>query len=140
MTGWPPKDWRALLALIFSVAGAVVLSLFVWWGVAQLLPDTEGWSKETEPARLYTIRWILWIATGSIGAVLIGLGMAINRRSFKGNVGGSGFEFQGGDGPETDPVVGAARQTAGAAADEARDIAARRGRPMPEPEFGMEQP
>lgn len=138
MTGWPPKDWRALLALIFSVAGAVVLSLFVWWGVAQLLPDTEGWSKETEPARLYTIRWILWIATGSIGAVLIGLGMAINRRSFKGNVGGSGFEFQGGEGP--DPVVGAAVDTAKASVDEARHIAAERGRTLPDVEFGMEKP
>lgn len=138
MSGWPPKDWRALLALIFSVAGAVVLSLFVWWGVAQLLPASDGWSKETEAGRLYTIRWILWISTGSIGAVLIGLGMAINRRSFKANVGGSGFDFQGGDGP--DPVTDAAKDTARAAADEARHIAADRGRMIPDVEFGMEKP
>ena len=58
MTGWPPKDWRALLALVFSTLGAVVLTLFVWWGVAQLQPDSDGWQPGNEPARLFTIRWV----------------------------------------------------------------------------------
>lgn len=118
MTGWPPKDWRAFTALVFSVLGAVVLTAFVWWGFANLLP-AEGWGARSELHRAQTLRWVLWISAGSIGAVLLGLGMAINRRSFKGNLGGSGFEFEGGEGP-----VEAARQTAAAAADKAEEIAA----------------
>lgn len=93
---WPPRDWRALLALVFSVLGAVVLSLFVWWAYAQLLP-AAGWSPATEANRATTLRWTIWIAIGSIGLVLISLGMAINRRSLKMKSGDKSVEFEGGD-------------------------------------------
>lgn len=119
MRDWPPKDWRAILALVFSVLGAVVLTGVVWWGIAQLLPG-HGWSSSTEGHRAQTIRWILWVASGTIGAVLIGLGMAINRRSFSGNIGGSGFNFAGGEGE--DPTVAAARRVEEAASQERAQI------------------
>lgn len=93
---WPPRDWRSLLALIFSVLGAVVLSLFVWWAYAQLLP-AAGWSAATEANRATTLRWTLWIAIGAIGLVLLSLGMAINRRSLKGRWGDKSVEFEGGE-------------------------------------------
>lgn len=93
---WPPRDWRSLLALIFSVLGAVVLSLFVWWAYAQLLP-AAGWSTATEANRATTLRWTLWIAIGAIGLVLLSLGMAINRRSLKGRWGDKSVEFEGGE-------------------------------------------
>ena len=100
MSSWPPKDWRALLALVFSVAGAVVLTLFVWWGCAALLPE-RGWTAASEANRATTLRWTLWIATGSIGLVLTGLGMAINRRTLRAKWGDKSAEFDGGDDGET---------------------------------------
>lgn len=93
---WPPKDWRALLALVGSIAGAAVLTALVWWGCAVLLPSAE-WTRATESERLVTIRWVLWIAVGAIAVVLVGLGMAINRRSFRGKIGGAEVDFAGGD-------------------------------------------
>lgn len=93
---WPPKDWRALLALVGSIAGAAVLTALVWWGCAVLLPSAE-WTRATESERLITIRWVLWIAVGAIAVVLVGLGMAINRRSFRGRIGGAEVDFAGGD-------------------------------------------
>lgn len=93
---WPPKDWRALVALVGSILGAVVLTAFVWWGVAALLPAGR-WSVSSEAERVITIRWVLWIAVGAIAVVLVGLGMAINRRSFRGKVGSAEIGFDGGD-------------------------------------------
>lgn len=100
---WPPKDWRALLALIGSIAGAAVLTAMVWWGCAVLLPSNE-WTSATEAHRLITIRWVLWIAVGAIAVVLVGLGMAINRRSFKGKIGAAEVDFAGGE-SEATPAI-----------------------------------
>lgn len=99
MSAWPPRDWRALLALIGSIGGAAMLTVFVWWAYAQQLPG-GGWSSATEQVRAITTRWTLWIAVGTIAVVIVGLGMAINRRTIKGNLGKAGFEFDGGDEPE----------------------------------------
>jgi hypothetical protein len=120
VNNWPPKDWRALLALVFSIVGAVVLTVFLWYGFAQLLPK-DGWTERTEASRAYTARWVLWIVAGAIAAVLLGLGMAINRRSFKGNIGQAGFDFQGGD--ENASPAAAAQATANAAGEKAAEIA-----------------
>lgn len=131
MVTWPPKDWRALLALLFSIAGAVVLTIFVWWGVAQLLPGREGWAVGNEPQRLHTIRWILWIAAGAIAIVLIGLGMAINRRSFKGNFGKAGFDFEGGDESVPSTPAAAALKVAAAGDQAAEAIVQQSGEKPP---------
>lgn len=93
---WPPRDWRALFALVFSILGAVVLTLFVWWAYAQLGPD-KGWSPISEVNRATTMRWVVWIAISSVGVVLVSLGMAINRRALKGKWGDRELEFTGGD-------------------------------------------
>lgn len=103
LPAWPPRDWRALLALVFSILGAVVLSLFVWWAYAQLLPN-KGWSAASEVNRAITLRWVVWIAIGSIGLVLLSLGMAINRRALKGKWGDKTLEFAGGDDDEAQPA------------------------------------
>ncbi|MCY1672122.1 hypothetical protein OVA07_14030 [Novosphingobium sp. SL115] len=96
LPAWPPRDWRAFAALVFSVAGAVVLTGFVWWGVAQLLP-AEGWTERSEVNRATTIRWTLWIAVGSIGLVLLGLGFAVTPRKLQGKAGDKSFNFEGGE-------------------------------------------
>lgn len=116
---WPPKDWRAMAALVFSVLGAVVLTAFLWWGVANLLPE-DGWSDATEAHRAGTLRWVLWIAALAIAFVLVGLGMAINRRSFNAKWGDNSLGFEGGD-----EAVQAATETAEAAKRKADEIADR---------------
>jgi hypothetical protein len=96
---WPTRDWRALLALLGSIAGSAVLTAFVWWGVDMLRPDGAPWNPATERHRVETIRWVLWIAAGTIAVVIFGLGFAINRRSFRGSVGKDGvtMEMDGGE-------------------------------------------
>lgn len=96
LPSWPPRDWRAILALLFSILGAVVLSAFIWWAFAQLLPG-KGWSTVSEVNRATTLRWTMWIAVGSIGLVLLSLGMAVNRRALKGKWGDKTLEFEGGE-------------------------------------------
>lgn len=128
--GWPPRDWRAMVALVFSVIGAVVLTGFLWWGVWMLLPSGQ-WQRENETHRLETIRWILWITAAAVALIMVGLGMAVNRRSFKGKFAGGEFDLQGGD----DPVAAAAKQTADAAQETADQIAEQRT-PIPTPQFG----
>lgn len=105
--GWPPKDWLALIALLGSIAGAAVLTLFVWWGCWMLLPAGHGWTAATEDHRAYTIRWVLWISAGTISLVIIGLGFAISQRKFKGQLGkdGATFDFEGGERPEIPDVA-----------------------------------
>ena len=99
MNSWPPKDWRSLIALLGSIGGAASLTVLVAWGVAMLLPAADWWTAATEAHRAETIRWVLWIAAGTIAVVIVGLGFAINRRSFKGRLGrdGASLDFEGGD-------------------------------------------
>lgn len=85
--GWPPRDWRALLALAASVAGAAILTAHRAWLVAIL-----------ERARLF--REIANIAYGDtviIGLVLLALGYAISQRRFSGKFMGASFDTSGGD-------------------------------------------
>lgn len=101
---WPPKDWRALAALLFSVLGAVALTVLLWSLSAMLLPR-EGWTAESETARVTTIRWVLWLSAACILLVLTGLGFAINRRRLSGKWGDRSLDWEGGD---DEPGVGAA--------------------------------
>lgn len=93
---WPPRDWRSLLALVFSVLGAVALTVLVAVGLGYLLPD-RGWTPASEAARISTISWVLCISTAFIGIVLVGLGMAINRRSLRLRSGDKSATFEGGE-------------------------------------------
>lgn len=105
MTGnlpsWPPKDWRALAALVFSVAGAVALTVLLWLLSGMLLPE-KGWTPSSEGERVTTIRWVLWLSAFCILLVLTGLGFAINRRALRGRWGDKSLDWEGGD----DPVRG----------------------------------
>lgn len=98
---WPPKDWQALAALVFSVAGAVAMTVLLWLLAAMLLPR-EGWTPGTEAARVTTIRWVLWISAFCILLVLTGLGFAITRRSLRGRWGDKSLDWEGGEEERTD--------------------------------------
>lgn len=102
---WPPRDWRKALALVFSVAGAAVLTVLVWWGMAALLPD-RGWTVASEDGRALTLRWVLWIAIGGVVLVLFSLGFAINRRSLQAQWGNTKVGLEGGEsGDDATPPV-----------------------------------
>lgn len=90
MTEWPPKDWRALIALVGSIAGAAVLTGLLAW-IIHLL---AGWLRAGELAN------IAYGLLAIIGAVLLSLGLAINRRSIR--ISRDGFEASGGE--ESDDI------------------------------------
>jgi hypothetical protein len=105
--GWPPRDWRAFVALLGSVAGAAVLTAFAAWLVWILWKG--GWPLETADKRIEALAWALLGILATVGIVLVGLGMAINRRTVKGKAGLIEFEASGGD--EAQPAATATTTT-----------------------------
>ena len=99
---WPPRDWRALIALTASIAGAAVLTGFSVWLVKLLVMFASADPK----VRMEVIRALATSNYGLlaiIGAVLLSLGLAINRRSVKGSAFGASFEAAGGENDDADP-------------------------------------
>ena len=96
LPGWPPRDWRAFLALVASVAGAAVLTVFSW----RIITLLKHFGQD-DPSRREQVIAILGNSNygllGILGAVLLSLGLAINRRSLKGSAFGASFEASGGD-------------------------------------------
>lgn len=96
MPGWPPRDWRAIFALVASVTGAAVLTIHRAWLVSIL-----------ETAKRYTeIAHIAYGDTVIIGLVLLALGYAISQRRFSAKFMGGSFDTSGGD-----PLPGAPSTT-----------------------------
>ena len=93
---WPPRDWRAFAALVFSVLGAVALTVLIGL-LAWMLMPAQGWNILTEKARADTIRVIAWICAAAVLLVLTGLGFAINRRALRGRWGDKSLDWEGGD-------------------------------------------
>lgn len=96
---WPPRDWRALLALAASIAGATFLTLLAAWIVWILWRG--GWPIWTARDRIALLGKALLLALGGSFVVLVSLGLAINRREIK--VSRDGFELSGGE--DSAPVV-----------------------------------
>lgn len=95
-TNWPPRDWRALIALTASIVGAAVLTGFSIWLVTLLV----GFARTDASVRMEVIHALATSNYGLlaiIGAVLLSLGLAINRRSVKGSAFGASFEAAGGE-------------------------------------------
>ena len=82
---WSLKEWLAFIALLASCGGAGVLTLNRIW-LIHILERAEQWVAIADIAKLDTL---------IIGIVLVGLGLAINKRSVK--LGRDGFEVQGGE-------------------------------------------
>jgi len=82
---WPAREWRALIALVASIAGSAVLTGLLAWAIRIL----EGWRDAQAIASIgYGLLAI-------IGSILLSLGLAINRRSIK--LTRDGFEASGGE-------------------------------------------
>lgn len=92
---WLPRDWRALIALGASIAGAAVLTGYSLW-VVHLISSLPR-DPATVPLIIAALANSNYGLLAIIGAVLLSLGLAINRRTLKANIGSSGFEASGGD-------------------------------------------
>ena len=113
---WPPRDWRALIALIASIGGAMALtgfSLWVVWTLGQLAIAYPETRLEVVKALANSNYGLL----GIIGAILLSLGLAINRRSIKASAFGASFDASGGD-PDAPAAAQAVADTAQVKADE----------------------
>jgi hypothetical protein len=109
---WPPRDWRAMISLIFTIGGSVAASGFIVWLV--LIVWKGGWSAAMESERLRILSIALFGALGIITIDRISLGFAINRRRISGTFAGASFEASGGDDEElpSPPVVTTTTTTA----------------------------
>lgn len=103
LPNWPPRDWRAFIALVASILGAMALTAFSVWLVRLLAEFGRG-----DPARREQVIGALansnYGLLAIIGAILLSLGLAINRRSFKGSAFGASFEAAGGDDEKADTL------------------------------------
>ena len=97
---WEPRSWRAMIALWASIVGASVLTGFSVWLVRLLVqlawshPEVRAAVVEALAASNYALLTI-------IGAVLLSLGLAINRRTLKASAFGAVIEADGGEAVET---------------------------------------
>lgn len=92
---WPPRDWRAFIALAASIGGAAILTAVLTWQAWVLWRG--GWSPGTERQRLYYLGTAHLLTIVGVLLVLFGLGWAINRRSLKASIGGNTIEASGGE-------------------------------------------
>ena len=94
--GWDARDWRAIIALWASIAGAAVLTGFSAWLIALIVDFARA--DPTHRARaidaLANSNYGLLLI---IGAILLSLGLAINRRSLKASAFGASIEADGGE-------------------------------------------
>ena len=94
-TRWTARDWRAMIALWASIIGAGVLTLLFVWTVrmvrriADLAPELMARVLDAVTGFTYGLLIIL-------GAILLSLGLAINRRSFSAKAFGASIEASGG--------------------------------------------
>ena len=79
------KEWLAIIALLASIAGAAVITINRVW-LIRILEAAEQWVAIADIAKIDTL---------ILGAILIGLGFAINKRSLK--ITKDGIDASGGE-------------------------------------------
>lgn len=89
MKGWPPRDWRKLLAMILLSGGGMALTVFAW---QQTKLVAERSLNDPWPLA-YALYGVLFL----IGIVLISLGWVIGKTSISGGVGPANFSLNGGE-------------------------------------------
>ena len=97
---WPARDGRALIALVASIAGAAVLTGFSVWLVKHLV--RLAWQDPSvRSAVIEALATSNYGLLAIIGAVLLSLGLAINRRTLRASAFGASLEADGGETVET---------------------------------------
>ena len=93
---WSSREWRAMIALWASIAGAAVLTGFSAWLVliiVRFARSDRSLGARALDALAYSNYGLLLV----IGAILLSLGLAINRRSVKASAFGAHIEAGGGE-------------------------------------------
>lgn len=94
------RDSRAMIALVASIAGAAVLTGFSIW-LVRLLVRLAWHDPGVRTAVVDALAASNYGLLGIIGAVLLSLGLAINRRSLRASAFGASLEADGGEALET---------------------------------------
>jgi hypothetical protein len=90
----PPREWRASIGLLASIAGSAALTVLTAWLVWILWRG--GWSLDTATERISILGKVTLLALSGSLVVLVSLGFAINRCTVK--LTREGFEASGGQG------------------------------------------
>lgn len=72
--GWPPRDWRMIIALFFLGGGGMAMTVFSW-RLATLTAE-----KSVSP---WPIAYALYGALGLIGVVLTGFSYVLGKKSMR---------------------------------------------------------
>ena len=115
LPGWPPRDWRKLLAMFLLSGGGMALTLFAWRTTTLV---AERSANDPWPLA-YSLYGLLFL----LGVVLISLGWVIGKTSISGGVAGASFSLNGGDGDAVPVAAQAVADSAQQTADEIKDKA-----------------
>ena len=92
---WSARDWRGMMALAATIAGAGVLTAISIWLVA-LIASAGARDPALALPALKALARSNYGLLAIIGTTLLSLGLAINRRSFRARAFGAEFEADGG--------------------------------------------
>lgn len=94
MTGWTPRDWRALLGVAMLGGGGIAVTVLAWRALTVLA------DKATSP---WPVAYFGYGCLVLIGIVLTGFSAILGRRTFKFRVGDNEVEATG---EEAERVLG----------------------------------
>lgn len=105
--GWPPRDWRMLLALLFLTGGGVACTSLAAWSLRAIADG--AWPAVVAPLR---IRWLGYLGLAAmvlIGIVLTSFGFVLGRRAWRVKAGAIDASAEGGQDEATaGPAAGVA--------------------------------
>ena len=90
LPGWPPRDWRKLLAMFLLSGGGMAITIIIWRliGLIALRSILDPWP----------LAYSLYGSQALVALVLISLGWVLGKSTISGTLpGGASFSAGGGD-------------------------------------------
>jgi hypothetical protein len=116
---WTPRYIIASVALAASIGGAMALTSFSIW-IVSILAEYGRTYPEVRARVVEALAGSNYGLLAIMGAILLSLGLAINRRSLKASAFGASLDASGGD--DTPDTPSAAAQAATDAAQAKTDV------------------